>query len=174
EPKSGTLYFNNIHSNLIGPKDLYHHIGIMTQETFLFNASLKENIIFSNPHASEQDIYHALEKAQLANFVAALPEGILTNLGKRGMQISGGEKQRIGLARLFVCNPDIAIFDEPTSALDHKTEREIIESIKTLDSKTTKIIITHKKELASLADTILYVDKGTVQQYDLDTFLKKN
>jgi len=154
KPTSGVIYLNAIPLHTVPQKELYKHIGIMTQETFLFRGTLKENILFAQPDASETELKNVLNQAQLFPLTDKFPDGLNTFIGERGLMLSGGEKQRIGLARLFLRKPNIALFDEPTSSLDITSEKNIIKNIMNLKN-TTKLIVTHKSNLLEQADIII-------------------
>jgi len=154
KPTNGIIYLNSTPLHTIPQEELYKHIGIMTQETFLFKSTLKENILFSQPDTPETELKNILNQTQLLPLIDKLPDGLNTHIGERGSMLSGGEKQRIGLARLFLRKPTIALFDEPTSALDISSEKDIIKNIMNLKN-TTKIIVTHKSNLLEQADIII-------------------
>ncbi len=154
KPTNGFIYLNKTPLHAVPQKELYKHIGIMTQETFLFRSTLKENILFARPDASKTELKDILNQAQLFPLVNQLPDGLNTCVGERGATLSGGEKQRIGLARLFLRKPSIALFDEPTSSLDITSEKNIIKNIMNLKN-TTKIIVTHKSNLLEQADIVI-------------------
>jgi len=167
KPTTGRIYLNTIPLHTIPQKELYQHIGIMTQETFLFRGTLKENILFARPDTSEMELKNILNQAQLFSLIDKLPDGLNTCIGERGVMLSGGEKQRIGLARLFLRKPSIALFDEPTAALDITSEKNIIKNIMNLKNRT-KIIVTHKPNLLKQADIIIDLTNLKTK------FIKKN
>ncbi len=169
-PTNGIIYLNVISLHTIPPEELYKHIGIMTQETFLFKGSLKENILFAQPDTTETELNNILSQAQLLPLIETLPDGLDTCIGERGVKISGGEKQRVGLARLFLRKPTIALFDEPTSSLDITSEKDIIKSIMNLKN-TTKIIVTHKSNLLEQAD--ITIDLSSID-FSLQPYVNAN
>lgn len=144
EPVLGKIFINGIDLKDIAFSSLYKIVSWVPQEAPLFNDSIKNNLKFVCPEATLEEIETALCRAQLHNFLKSLPDGIDTNIGDRGLRLSGGEKQRISLARVFLKQPKICIFDEPTSFLDKETEIIIQENIKAYLPDTTKIIITHR------------------------------
>lgn len=138
----------------------------------LFNQSIKENILYGKPNASEEEIFEALDKANATQIIKKLPDGIYTRVGSGGGQLSGGEKQRIALARAFIKHPKILILDEATSALDRKNEAEVQAAIDRLwkeNTGITTIIIAHRLSTIKDSDTIVVmkygeiVEKGTHQ-----------
>ena len=119
------------------------HIGMVSQDNSLFNLTIRENLLFAKPDASDDEIKIALQQAS-ADFVWKLEKGIETMIGERGLKLSGGEKQRLSIARLFLQNPQILVLDEATSALDNKTEKNIQQSLDALMKGKTAIIIAHR------------------------------
>ncbi len=145
----------------ISKKSLRKHIGIVSQDNSLFNMSVKENLLLAKPDASEKDLKDALKKAS-ADFVFKLEDGMETVIGERGLKLSGGEKQRISIARLFLKNPKILVLDEATSALDTATEQKITASLDTLMQGRTSIIIAHRLSTIQDADVIFMLENGDV------------
>ena len=125
----------------------------------MLNDSIENNLRFVHPNATSVEIEEALDRAHLSGFIQALPQGIHTIVGDRGLKLSGGEKQRLSLARLFLKKPKICIFDESTSSLDKETDFIIQNNIAKFLPKMTKIIITHRPFLAHEADQIISMDK---------------
>ncbi|MBM3633568.1 MAG: ABC transporter ATP-binding protein [Alphaproteobacteria bacterium] len=155
EPTSGQILINQIDTKLLSFESLYETIGWVPQETYLLNDTLYNNLLFVKQDACLDEIEFVLEKANLLSFVKNLPNKLYTNLGDRGAKLSGGEKQRLALARLFLKKPKICIFDEPTSFLDSKTESIIQANIEKYLPNMTKIIITHKPFMVSSANQII-------------------
>jgi ABC-type multidrug transport system, ATPase and permease components len=135
-------------------------IGTVSQDVFLFGSTLRENIAYGKLGASEADLLAAVEKAQLSDLVARLPEGLDTVVGERGVMLSGGQKQRVAIARAFLKNPPILILDEATSALDRETEREIQRALERLSKGRTTLVIAHRLETIRHADQIIVMDAG--------------
>jgi len=137
-------------------------IGIVPQDTVLFNDTLRYNIRYGRPRADEDEIRRAAELARIEGFVAALPDGWRTKVGERGLKLSGGEKQRVAIARTILKDPKILLFDEATSALDTRTEKEIQASLHEVSRNRTTLIIAHRLSTIVHADEILVLDEGQV------------
>lgn len=137
-------------------------IGYVSQETFLFNETIKFNLQLSNPDATDTDIYNALESAAAYEFVSKLPEGINTFIGDRGVRISGGEKQRLAVARALLRKPYLLILDESTSNLDSENEKKILNAIEHLHGKTTILLIAHRLSTIKNADIIYVINEGVI------------
>lgn len=135
-------------------------IAVVPQDTVLFNTSIRENIAYGNPQASEADIDRAIRMAHLDAFVAALPEGDQTLVGERGLKVSGGEKQRIAIARVLLKGAPILIFDEATSSLDSNAEAAILAAMREVSSGHTSLVIAHRLSTVVDADQILVLDQG--------------
>lgn len=137
-------------------------IGVVPQDTVLFNDTLYYNIAYGRPGATRDEVIEAARLAHLNEFVAALPDGYDTRVGERGLKLSGGEKQRVAIARVILKRPRILIFDEATSALDSKTEQAIQESLRELAVGHTSLVIAHRLSTVTDADEILVLEKGRV------------
>nr|WP_245528672.1 ABC transporter ATP-binding protein [Candidatus Odyssella thessalonicensis] len=168
-PTSGDIFINHINIKDISFRSLYETIGWVPQETYFLNDSIYNNLQFIQPEASREDIELALEKACLLEFIKCLPQGIHTAIGNRGLKLSGGEKQRLAIARLFLKNPKVCIFDESTSGLDRDTELQIQANIETFLPHMTKLIITHRPFMLKKADKIIRLDENKYSQ-DKSTF----
>lgn len=141
---------------------LHHQIGVVPQDTVLFNDTLYYNIAYGRPEATHADVEAAAAAAQLDRFIAGLPDGYNTQVGERGLRLSGGEKQRVGIARTLLKNPAIVLLDEATSALDTKTERDIQGSLRTMSQGRTVLTIAHRLSTVVDADRILVLEAGQV------------
>ena len=139
-------------------------LGVVSQDTFLFNATISENIAFGTPSASKADIELACEAAQAAGFIEHLPQGYSTLVGERGYRLSGGQRQRLSLARAILRNPELLILDEATSALDTQSERLLQEAIERFEYKHTVLVIAHRLSTIVKADLILVLNGGRVVQ----------
>ncbi len=139
-------------------------IGVVPQDTVLFNDTIAYNIAYGRPGASQAEIEHAARLAQVHDFVLRLPEGYNTRVGERGLKLSGGEKQRVAIARTILKNPRILILDEATSALDTRTEREIETALRTVSAHRTTLVIAHRLSTVTDADEILVLNEGTVAE----------
>ena len=137
-------------------------VGVVSQETYLFNGSIRENLLYAKPDATEAEMTAALEKANILDFVRKQPEGLDTMVGNRGLKLSGGEKQRLSIARVLLKNPTIFIFDEATSALDSISEQKIQEAIDPIIQEKTSILIAHRLSTILAADEILVVKDGRI------------
>jgi len=145
-------------------KSLRQNIGIVQQDVFLFTGTIKENIQYGNPSASEEEIIKAAKKAKIHDFIMSLPFNYETYIGEKGIKLSGGQKQRISIARLFLKNPPILILDEATSSLDTETEMLIQESFKELSAGRTTLIIAHRLSTIKNADTIVVLTDDGIKE----------
>jgi len=135
-------------------------IGIVPQDTVLFNDTIYENIRYGRPDASEEEIRQAIRMAHLDDFIERLPEGMKTVVGERGLKLSGGEKQRVAIARTMLKNPAILVFDEATSSLDSKTEGAILKAMREISEGHTSLVIAHRLSTVVDADQILVLEQG--------------
>jgi ATP-binding cassette subfamily B protein len=143
---------------------LQSFIGVVPQHTALFNDTLRYNIAYGRPDASDADIQKAILNAHLDTFIASLPDGINTIVGEHGLKLSGGERQRVAIARVLLKNPAILIFDEATSSLDTKTERLIQENIEEIARNATTLIIAHRLSTVVHADEIIVLENGRIAE----------
>ena len=141
---------------------LHAQIGVVPQDTVLFNDTVLYNIAYGCPEASSAEIEAAARAAKIHDFIMSLPEGYQTRVGERGLKLSGGEKQRVGIARTILKNPPILLLDEATSALDTQTERDIQESIKAMGQGRTVITIAHRLSTIPDSDRIVVLEKGEI------------
>ena len=162
DPKEGAVYVNNQNIKDISQQSLRKMIGVVPQDTVLFNDTIYYNISYGNPEASEEQIYEAAKSADIHNFVINLPDGYQTIVGERGLKLSGGEKQRVAIARAILKNPSIFFFDEATSALDSTTEKEIQKNLQTISQNRTTLVIAHRLSTAADADEILVLEQGQI------------
>jgi len=163
-PKEGSILYNNLDETEIRFDDLRNQIGFVTQDTNLFSGTIKENLLFVNPIASAENINEALQKASCTNLLSRAEKGIETIIGEGGLKLSGGEKQRISIARALLRKPRILIFDEATSALDSLTEEEITNTIKEISiaKEQITILIAHRLSTIMHADKIYVLEKGNI------------
>jgi ATP-binding cassette subfamily B protein len=159
---SGSVNINETDIRTLTQSSLRGAIGIVPQDTVLFNDTIFYNIQYGRPTASEEEVYAAARAAQLDAFIKRLPAGYQTQVGERGLKLSGGEKQRVAIARALLKNPPILIFDEATSALDSKTEQAIQAQLDLAAQGRTSLIIAHRLSTVMQADQILVLDQGTV------------
>ncbi len=159
---AGAVMINGVDVRDLTQASLRHHIGIVPQDTVLFNDSILYNIAYGNPGATQEEIFQAAKAASIHDFVVNLPEGYQTQVGERGLKLSGGEKQRVAIARTLLKNPPILILDEATSALDTRTERAIQEELAPIARNRTTLIIAHRLSTIVDADEIIVLDHGKV------------
>lgn len=165
-PVSGRILFNDIPSEEVRFNEMRRQIGFVTQDTQLFAGTIKDNLLFVKPDATEEEIIHALQRASCAPLLARSEKGIHTALGEGGLKLSGGEKQRISIARALIRNPRLLIFDEATSALDSLTEEAITETLRTLSGEREQItvLIAHRLSTIMHADRIIVLEKGVIAE----------
>ena len=135
-------------------------IGVVPQDTVLFNDTLYRNLAYGRPEATEAEVYRAARMAHLDAFIHSLPEGYDTRVGERGLKLSGGEKQRVAIARVILKNPPVLILDEATSSLDSLSEQAILGALKEVSRQRTTLVIAHRLSTIRDADTILVMDGG--------------
>jgi ATP-binding cassette subfamily B protein len=162
--KSGAIRINGVDLRDLTQTSLRHHIGIVPQDTVLFNDSILYNIAYGNPQATQAEIIQAAQAASIHDFIMGLPDGYETQVGERGLKLSGGEKQRVAIARTLLKNPPVLILDEATSALDTRTERAIQEQLMLIARDRTTLIIAHRLSTIAEADEILVLDHGRVME----------
>jgi ATP-binding cassette subfamily B protein len=137
-------------------------VGVVSQDTYLFHASIRDNLAFARPDATDEEIEQAARAAQVHDLVASLPEGYDTLVGERGYRFSGGEKQRIAIARTVLRNPPVLVLDEATSSLDNETERAVQNALDDLAEGRTTIVIAHRLSTIRDADQIVVLSKGEI------------
>ncbi len=137
-------------------------IGMVPQDTVLFNDTIRYNIRYGRPEATDAEVEEAAELARIGTFIESLPQGYDTRVGERGLKLSGGEKQRVAIARTILKNPPVLLLDEATSALDTHTEREIQAALRRISRDRTTLIIAHRLSTVVDADEILVLDRGRV------------
>ncbi len=162
DPTNGQIDIDGKDIREFSLKSLRSKIGIVTQDVILFNDSIRNNIQYGNPDAGEKALYESLKKSHLEDFVENLVEGLDTEIGERGERISGGEKQRIAIARAILKNPPILILDEATSSLDAEAERLVQDAMAELLKGRTAIVIAHRLSTVRNADRIIVIDKGEI------------
>ncbi|MDP4128780.1 MAG: ABC transporter ATP-binding protein, partial [Bacteroidota bacterium] len=163
-PMSGSILYNGLDENSINFDDLRNQIGFVTQDTQLFSGTIRENLMFVNPKASEGDLLEVLQKASCNGLLERAEKGLETRIGEGGLKLSGGERQRISIARALLRKPRVLIFDEATSALDSLTEEEITGTIREVSSQRNQItiLIAHRLSTIMHADRIYVLEKGEV------------
>jgi ATP-binding cassette subfamily B protein len=163
-PVSGYVFYNNTPGKEIWLNQARRQLGFVTQETNLFSGTIKENLQFVKPDATDEEIYTAMQKASCTNLLARSGKGIYTQIGEAGLKMSGGEKQRLSIARALIRNPRLLIFDEATSALDSLTEEEITTTVREISAlrEQITILIAHRLSTIKHADTIYVLEKGKI------------
>ena len=177
QPQKGTVLYNNTDVTGIDLRELRSQIGFVTQDTQLFAGTIKENLLFVNPHATDEEIVDVLQKAACQALLDRADKGIDTVIGEGGVKISGGEKQRLSIARALLRKPSIMVFDEATSALDSLTEEEITKTLRNITEakEHLTILIAHRLSTIMHADRIYVLEKGTIveQGTHIDLIEKK-
>jgi ATP-binding cassette subfamily B protein len=158
----GTVSIDGVDVRDLSFKALSDLVGVVSQETYLFHASVRDNLRFAKPDATDEEIERAAEAARIHHVIAALPDGYDTIVGERGYRFSGGEKQRIAIARTILRNPPILVLDEATSSLDTETERLVQEALDRLSQGRTTIAIAHRLSTVRDADQIVVLDRGRI------------
>jgi ABC-type multidrug transport system fused ATPase/permease subunit len=162
DPEEGTIRFNGREAHEFPLSALRSQMAIVPQDVFLFGGTIRENISYGKPGASEEELVRAAEQANAWEFIQRFPEGLDTIVGERGIQLSGGQRQRIAIARAVLKNPRILILDEATSALDSESERLVQDALEKLMEGRTSIVIAHRLSTVRKADKIIVLDKGRI------------
>ncbi|WP_447641069.1 MULTISPECIES: ABC transporter ATP-binding protein [Chitinophagaceae] len=165
-PSNGTIYYNGFDDKTIDFENMRHQIGFVTQDTQLFSGSIRENLLFVNPTATDEMINDVIQKASAQTVVERGSQGLETVIGEGGLKLSGGERQRLSIARALLRQPRLMIFDEATSALDSITEKEISDTIKEITSmrQNITIMIAHRLSTIMYADTIYVLERGKIAE----------
>lgn len=159
---SGSITIDGQDIRNITQDSLRSAIGVVPQDTVLFNDTLYSNLAYGRPGASEAEVHHAARQANLDVFIRSLPEGYDTRVGERGLKLSGGEKQRVAIARVLLKNPPLLILDEATSSLDSISEQTILDALNAVTQQRTTMVIAHRLSTIRDADTILVMDEGQI------------
>jgi ATP-binding cassette subfamily B protein len=162
DPNTGCIFIDGQDVSQVSQLSLRNAIGIVPQDTVLFNQSIFENIRYGNPQASDEEVVQAISLAHLEDFIAQLPQGSATVVGERGLKLSGGEKQRVAIARTILKRPPILVFDEATSSLDSKSERSILSALQEISQGHTSMVIAHRLSTVVDADRIVVLDQGSM------------
>ncbi len=160
--QQGQIFISGQDIRQVSLASLRRHIAIVPQDTVLFNCSIRDNIAYGNPDATAADIEQAIDLAHLRSFIQSLPQGDATVVGERGLKVSGGEKQRIAIARVLLKRSPILIFDEATSALDSQSEKAILTALRELATGHTSLVIAHRLSTVTDADLIVVLQQGKV------------
>ena len=164
EPTGGRITIDDQDIRLVTQASLRAAIGIVPQDTVLFNDAIGYNIGYGRDGATQEEIEGAARGASIHDFIASLPEGYESQVGERGLKLSGGEKQRVAIARTLLKDPPILILDEATSALDSRTEAAIQETLSKVTARRTSIVIAHRLSTVVDADQIVVLDQGRVAE----------
>ena len=160
--QGGQVLFDGVDVKKLDLGFLRKNVGVVSQETYLFNGTIRENLLYAKEDATEEEMIEACKKANIYDFIEAQETGLDTMVGNRGLKLSGGEKQRISIARVLLKNPALLIFDEATSALDSISESKIQEAIDPIIAERTSILIAHRLSTILAADEILVVKDGAI------------
>ena len=171
--ESGQIFIDDVDISTVTLKSLRENIGIVQQDVFLFTGTIKENIMYGNPNATDEEVIEAAKNACLHDFIMGLEDGYDTFIGERGVKLSGGQKQRISIARVFLKNPAILILDEATSALDNVTEYEIQKALEELSKDRTTLVVAHRLSTVKNSDEIVVLtDKGIEERGTHEELIK--
>lgn len=160
--KNGEILIDNINTKELTEDSLRENVGLITQSPYIFNTTIRENLLLVKPKAKEKELIEVLKKAQIWDFVDGLEKGLDSVVGENGVMLSGGQKQRIALARLLLKNPPIIMLDEATSALDNESQGKIVEAIDNIKNEHTVIVVAHRLSTIQNADKIIVIDGGKV------------
>ena len=170
----GSIQLNGTDIRDMPQEYLRSHLAYVQQKAWLFSGTIAENLRYSRPDATEEELMHAADVAQAGDFIRSLPEGLGSHVAQGGANFSGGQKQRLSIARVFLCDPPILILDEATSSVDTRTEAEIGKAMKQLMQGRTSFVIAHRLSTIRDADTILFMERGNIiEQGDHQTLLAK-
>lgn len=161
----GEIFIDGKEIHTLTMESLRRNIGIVQQDVYLFNASVKDNILYGRLDATDEEVIEAAKKASIHDYIMSLPNGYDTQIGERGVRLSGGQKQRLSIARVFLKNPPILILDEATSALDNSTEILIQRALDSLCKGRTTLIVAHRLSTVKSADKIAVIDDGKIKEY---------
>jgi ATP-binding cassette subfamily B protein len=164
DPAGGTVSIDGQDLREVSQESLRSALGLVPQDVVLFNDTLRANVLYGRPEASEDEIWDAIERAQLGDFVRDLSDGLDTKVGERGLKLSGGEKQRVGVARAILKQPAVLVLDEATSALDSQTEKEVQAALTEAAKGRTTIAVAHRLSTIANADRIVVMKDGGVAE----------
>jgi subfamily B ATP-binding cassette protein MsbA len=161
-PSSGEIFLDKTNLSTVNLSSYRKHLGVVLQDDFLYEGTIRENILFPRPNASEDDLLEAVKGAYVNEFTDRFTDGLDTIIGERGVKLSGGQRQRISIARALLADPKIIILDEATSNLDTESESYIQKSLNTLMKDRTTFVIAHRLSTIQKADQILVVEDGNI------------
>lgn len=171
---SGIIKVNNIDMDYINQSTYRQMIGVVPQTGLVFNGTIRDNITYGCENISDNDIWEAIDKANLTEFISSLPDKLDTTIGENGMKLSGGQRQRVTIARAFIRKPQLLIFDEATSALDNKSEAEVQKAIDNISNDVTVLIVAHRLSTVKNVDRIFCLDNGKiVEEGDYNELISK-
>ncbi len=174
EISEGEILIDGVDIRKLSRMSLRNHIGMVAQDVFLFTGSIRENILYGNLNATQEEVIEAAKKANIHDYIMTLPDGYDTYIGERGVKLSGGQKQRISIARVFLKNPSILILDEATSALDNATEMLIQSALEELSKGRTTIVVAHRLSTIKNADEIVVLtDEGVKERGSHEELLQQ-
>jgi len=162
DPDAGSVHLDGHDLRDLALADVRRHVGLIEQEPFIFHASVADNVRYARPDASDEEVWAALEAADLRELVASMPSGLATVVGERGRQLSAGERQRLAIARTLLARPAVIVMDEATGALDPRSEAAVLGGYEALAQGRTLVLITHRRELARRADRVVVIERGRV------------
>ena len=160
----GVISIGGVDINDVSSETLRAKIALVAQDVFLFAGSIKDNILYGNPNATDEEVVQAAKRANIHEFILGLENGYDTEVGERGVKLSGGQKQRISIARAFLKDPSILILDEATSALDNMTEMQVQAALSELAKGRTTIVVAHRLSTVKNADEILVIENGKITE----------
>ena len=164
DPDSGKITIDGVDLKDISQKHIRSQIGVVLQETFLFSGTIYENVTYSKPDATLEDVIKACKMANAHDFIMKFPDGYDTKVGQNGQTLSGGEKQRIAIARAVIHNPRILILDEATASLDTESEKQVQEALQRLVKNRTTFAIAHRLSTLKFADRLVVLDHGKIAE----------
>jgi ATP-binding cassette, subfamily B, bacterial MsbA len=162
DPQAGKILIDDRDIGQVSRRSLRDHVAYVSQDVFLFSGTIRDNIAMGRPNATEAEISAAARAAFAHDFILSFPEGYESQVGEHGVQISGGQRARIAIARAFLKNAPILLLDEPTSALDSESEREVQRALDALRASRTTLVIAHRLQTVIAADQICVVDDGRI------------
>jgi ATP-binding cassette subfamily C protein CydC len=171
DPTSGNVLLNGVDIRHYALRDLRASVGVLTQDSYVFNRSVRANLLLARPEADDSDLWLALEQAQLADHIRQLPQGLDTLVGEQGQRLAGGERQRLAIARLLLQNAPLLILDEPTANLDTETEAALLDTLDIVTRGRATLLITHRLRHMERMDQILVLDHGQIAERGAHTEL---